>query len=423
MKKSLVLAMAMALGVTASAYAANPFSDVPAGHWAYDSISKLAAAGIIEGYGDDTFRGDRLMTRYEMAQIVAKALAKGANVDKLAAEFADELDALGVRVAALEKKSDNVKITGYFRYQYDFTKSDVARFDDNKNKRNHNSKLRSRIWFNGQVNDNWKYVGMIENNQDLTNNKEDGTVDFQRAYLDGRLGGMKVMAGRFHKKLVEGDLYGHRADGLDFTYGDKVKLNAYYMKPTAKTVNHGFKGNKFDRMYGVNATAGLGKVADLYVGYDRAYNGGTYVDGVQTDNKDLKDSILTAGLKFNLGKDLKFGGYYMHTSPDDDLIETGASKNGFMLLANYKGAKAAKPGSWGLNAKYYHVPAAYSVAEGWDTSDAVSNLYAEGYKGFWVEGRVTVAKNMIAGIQYWDLKGRESGNKNKTTWADFVVTF
>ena len=48
MKKSLVLAMAMALGVTASAYAANSFSDVPAGHWAYDSIAKLAAAGVIE---------------------------------------------------------------------------------------------------------------------------------------------------------------------------------------------------------------------------------------------------------------------------------------------------------------------------------------------------------------------------------------
>ena len=55
MKKSLVLAMAMDLGVTASAYAANPFSDVPAGHWAYDSISKLAAAGVIDGYGDTTF--------------------------------------------------------------------------------------------------------------------------------------------------------------------------------------------------------------------------------------------------------------------------------------------------------------------------------------------------------------------------------
>ena len=64
MKKSLVLAMAMALGVTASAYAANPFSDVPAGHWAYDSINKLAAAGVIDGYGDGTFGGDKLMALF-----------------------------------------------------------------------------------------------------------------------------------------------------------------------------------------------------------------------------------------------------------------------------------------------------------------------------------------------------------------------
>ena len=159
MKKSLVLAMAMALGVTASAYAANPFSDVPAGHWAYDSIAKLAAAGVIEGYGDDTFRGDRLMTRYEMAQIVAKAMAKGANTDKLAAEFADELDALGVRVAALEKKADNVKITGQFRYHYVSDK-----FDNHKT---YGTALRSRIWFTGKVNDNWNYVGMLQNWQPI----------------------------------------------------------------------------------------------------------------------------------------------------------------------------------------------------------------------------------------------------------------
>ena len=102
MKKSLVLAMAMALGVTASAYAANPFSDVPAGHWAYDSIDKLAAAGVIDGMGDGTYQGAKTMTRYEMAQIVAKAMAKGAaDLEKLQAEFAEELNYLGVRVAAL----------------------------------------------------------------------------------------------------------------------------------------------------------------------------------------------------------------------------------------------------------------------------------------------------------------------------------
>ena len=85
------------------------------------------------------------MNRYEMAQIVAKAMAKGANVDKLAAEFADELDNLGVRVANLEKKADNVKITGETRlryWSYDATDADKTQ-------------LRSRIWIQGQVNEDW----------------------------------------------------------------------------------------------------------------------------------------------------------------------------------------------------------------------------------------------------------------------------
>ena len=60
------------------------------------------------------------MTRYEMAQIVAKALAKGAigADDKLVSEFADELDNLGVRVAKLEKNADNVQVTGAARISY-----------------------------------------------------------------------------------------------------------------------------------------------------------------------------------------------------------------------------------------------------------------------------------------------------------------
>ena len=168
MKKSLVLAMAMALGVTASAYAANPFSDVPAGHWAYDSVNKLAAAGIVDGYGNGTFGGDRLMTRYEMAQIVAKAMAKGANVDRLAAEFADELDSLGVRVAALEKKADNVKITGNIRAHY----ADYKKGAKDRNG-SYGAKLRTRLFINGQINDNWSYTGRIQNIQNFRNDSGD----------------------------------------------------------------------------------------------------------------------------------------------------------------------------------------------------------------------------------------------------------
>ena len=410
MKKSLVLAMAMALGVTASAYAANPFSDVPAGHWAYDSISKLAAAGVIEGYGDDTFRGDRLMTRYEMAQIVAKAMAKGANVDKLAAEFADELDALGVRVAALEKKADNVKITGQFRYHYESMKLD--------GEKSHTNVLRSRIWFTGKVNDNWNYVGMLENQQDLTNNAGDEETKFQRAYLEGRLGGLKTVAGRFNKsRLAMGDIYGTRFDGIDFTYGKNVKLNAYYGKPTNanKIIGDGEAYAKPDHAWGVNAAADLGKNVNLFVGYDE-FKANTEYDGV-----DGKDKIFDAGLKFKLGKDANISATYLHTDLDGAM--EGASDNGFIAEINYGGAKAAKVGSWGVGVKYYHTPAGALVAPGWETSNAVKTLLTEGVKGWYAVAKYTVAKNMVADVEYWDMKGRETDMKNKVLWTGLYVSF
>ena len=220
MKKSLVLAMAMALGVTASAYAANPFSDVPAGHWAYDSISKLAAAGVIEGYGDATFGGDKLMTRYEMAQITAKAMAKGANVDKLAAEFAEELDNLGVRVAKLEKKADNVKLAGEVRYHYMSTDSEFEH------------QLRSRIFINGQINEDWSYTGMLQNIQDFKNDNGDEGTSFKRAFVEGKLGGVAVKAGRYDAFFADGNIYDAEADGLELSYGDKVKLTGFVGKGT-----------------------------------------------------------------------------------------------------------------------------------------------------------------------------------------------
>ena len=400
MKKSLVLAMAMALGVTASAYAANPFSDVPAGHWAYDSIAKLAAAGVVEGYGDDTFRGDRLMTRYEMAQIVAKAMAKGSNVDKLAAEFADELDALGVRVAALEKKSDNVKITGYFRYDY-------AR-QQNGNKADR-SRLRSRIWFTGKVNDNWNYVGMVQNDQDLKNNAEDAATNFQRAYLQGRLGGLKTFAGRFNKSLIDNAVQNSRVDGLDFTYGDKVKLNAFYLKPTDSKAAPA----KFDRMWGVEASTKLGALdakAD-------------YVYRWQPDDGSSKHGQIGAfGLKYNFNKDFNLGATYLKTGYG--YKAAGASNNGFFVAANYKGAKAAKVGSWGVGATYYHMPAGALIEAGWDTTTIYDRgLNEEGYKGFYAHAHYTVAKNMILGVQAWQFKSRLDNDKNKTLWGDLVVTF
>ncbi|AEE13781.1 S-layer domain-containing protein [Thermodesulfobium narugense DSM 14796] len=129
-----VASLLVALAVPAMA---GPFSDVPANSWAYKAVQDLAAKGLVIGYGDGTFRGDRLATRYEMAMVVARMLdmyEKGQNAQdqkiqlnandiatlmKLAEEFKSELASLNVRVAALEKKAalDTVNFTGDARFR------------------------------------------------------------------------------------------------------------------------------------------------------------------------------------------------------------------------------------------------------------------------------------------------------------------
>ena len=407
MKKSLVLAMAMALGVTASAYAANPFSDVPAGHWAYDSISKLAAAGVIEGYGDDTFRGDRLMTRYEMAQIVAKAMAKGANVDKLAAEFADELERLHVRVSNLEKNSDNVKISMQVRYSMQNTK-----FGDDKATRN---RLRTRIWFNGKVNDTWNYMGRIENNQEFhrtgknVSGGEEGT-SFNRAMLTGRLGGVKVTAGRQDVFLGDGNVYDGVIDGVYASYGDKINISGYYGKPTDLADNYGWT---LDETFGAALGFKLGKKANLSVAYDK------FKEDTDADDVD----VISANLYGKLTDKFGLGVLYMHTNTDNPAhIDDGASKNGFVVTADIAGASYAKPGSWGFSAKYYYAPAGSNLQHTMN-GGASDGLHTQGYKGYSLSGSYTIAKNMMYTMQWFDLKGREDGVKNKAWWNEFQMRF
>ena len=403
MKKSLVLAMAMALGVTASAYAANPFSDVPAGHWAYDSINKLAAAGVIEGYGDATFGGDKLMTRYEMAQIVAKAMAKGADVDKLAAEFADELDNLGVRVANLEKKADNVKITGELRYHYK---------DDGADINGYATELRSRIWVKGQINDDWTYTGMLENIQNLKDDKGNEDTKFQRAYVNGKLGGVAVQAGRYHAKWSEGNVYDNRFDGVQVAYGKDVKLVAGYGKAANKdglTVASSTGNNAKDTYYA--ELSGKVDKLSLAAGY---YN---FEDVKEV--KDVDDTVWTVAANYAFDKNFKLGAMYLNGDQD----KYDGDDDGFVVTASYKGAKAAKAGSWGLVAKYYD--------QGFSTYiDHTMNGYAdkylpatEGFKGYSVAANYTFAKNIVGQVEWYDLEAKEGTKDAQTLWSQVVFTF
>ena len=409
MKKSLVLAMAMALGVTASAYAANPFSDVPAGHWAYDSVNKLAAAGVVEGYPDGTFGGDKLMTRYEMAQIVARAMANGANVDKLAAEFADELDSLGVRVANLEKKADNVKVSGEVRYRYY-----DAELGGNYNK------LRSRIYVSGQINDGWSYTGMLHNEQDFDNNNGDETTKFQRAYVQGRVGGLNVTAGRYNMVLANGNVYDTRADGVEVSYGKNIVLTGYMGKATDGTFaslydDNGEIKNQYEETYGDyvggEMNAWLGDNAILSAGAVKFKDMGGEAYGV--DN-----TIWNAGLTFYMG-DVTLQGMYLQGDAKGDAELEKAEDNGYVVGLSYAGAKAAEVGTWGLAAHYYDQGAQTYTAH---TTDA-EYFSGEGFKGWDVAADYTFAKNIIGKIGYYDTESKKDDSNERIVLGQVTFTF
>ncbi|WP_213698283.1 S-layer homology domain-containing protein [Acetomicrobium sp.] len=176
MKKLLALVAVFALvAFAAPAFAANPFVDVPMNHWAYDAISQLAAKGIIQGYPDGTYRGNQPMTRYEMSMLVARALAtvdmdKASKEDvemlkKLVVEFKDELEALGVRVDALDERvavlEENLggwKFWGELRFDARWADEGDGAYDRGYSGYTHRGETefdlnRFRIWMSKQIDD------------------------------------------------------------------------------------------------------------------------------------------------------------------------------------------------------------------------------------------------------------------------------
>lgn len=422
MKKTLLLAMTIAMGITASAYAANPFSDVPAGHWAYDAVNKLAAEGVVEGYPDGTYGGDRLMTRYEMAQIVAKAMAKGANVDRLAAEFAGELDSLGVRVANLEKKSDNVRITGQIRYEYGDRSGDLKE-KNSKVGSIAQHRLRTRIFVNGNINEDWTYTGRFENSQILSDidgkskgSTGDDDVTLNQAYVSGRLGGVKVIAGKTDHYAGNGFIYDETAEKIELSYGKNVKLTAYYGIPT----DYGY-----DKMWGASVGGKVGNLS-LSAGYDKFQDALASIESYGIDNsaKTGTDNGI-----WNLSANYKFGDFTLaatYLDSDIDLRDNSKYKdvdtNGYVVGLNYKGADKNKPGTWGLFANYYDQGAGTFVAHTMYPGDW-SYYVDEGFKGYMVGGGVTLAKNMVYQLHYYDLEGKESGLDDQVLWSRLQIMF
>ena len=176
--------------LTATAFAAQTFSDVPAKHWAYEAVAKLAKAGLIEGYGDGTFRGDRSMNRYEFAVLTVRLLDRFDRadeeqkqlIDKLSAEFAAELNRMGARVAKLETKTNTWVVGGDARFRY--IRNDPRYPGNHKLQGADQTDWRARLAIKGTINENTEVNARLTSNYGNKFGQIDGSNPGSAVYFD-----------------------------------------------------------------------------------------------------------------------------------------------------------------------------------------------------------------------------------------------
>ncbi len=237
MKRFAALVAVLALvAFAAPAFAANPFMDVPMNHWAYDAVSQLASRGVVSGYPDGAFKGEWKATRYEMASVVARALAyvdmnKASKQDlellkKLVVEFKDELDALGVkvdeldaRVAVLEKDIGGWKIWGELRFDAKWSSEEGGAYTSEGD--TDFTMSRFRIWLQKKVDDKVTFIARLGG----------ANATFERYYVSVKLPwDMTAWIGKWaYDWEGEDGLYGDN----DAWFTDQSALGFYLSKPFA----------------------------------------------------------------------------------------------------------------------------------------------------------------------------------------------
>ena len=407
MKKTLVSALTTALVVGAASTtfaAANPFSDVPADHWAYDAVSQLAADGVIEGYGDTTFRGNQNITRYEMAQMIAKAMAKSdvsaadkALIDKLAAEFSDELNNLGVRVSNLERNADMVKWNGQARYRYW-----SQRYENEKGSKDKKNKdqLTFRLEPTAEVNNHWSVKSRIDASADPS---EDGSADLtvKRVWAQGDYKNFQVKLGKLPLASTEtaGMLFDDQFSGAQVTFGNKLKATVEAGRWDLKNANGQSALNKAakatDDTSNYQAIMLNGSTGKLYGGTAYRHFSSEAFKAINNSSSDeAKIWSVGAGYKFDHNWNLS-GAYAKNTEADTDATAHN-------IQINYKGAQKANKGTWGAYAAYRYMGQNVAFAPLYElflTDSGMNNV-----KGWETGVEYTPFANIMSSFKYFNGK-------------------
>ena len=387
-----IFAATAVLGVT-TAFAANPFSDVTPDSWAYQAVSQLANAGVINGYPDGTFKGQNNITRYEMAQMVAKAMAnqdranaeQQAMINRLADEFSNELNNLGVRVARLEDRVGNVKVTGDARLRYRDAEHAKSKFD-----------ARARVQFNAKVNDRTDaVVRLTSGNFELGNSQNGGNADAQidRAYVNHKFGErVSLKAGRFGQVVGGGLAFDGTFDGAQFNAGnDKVNFQAAYGYAVSGEAAGLTKEQNVTNTI-LNLNGKVGKHTTV----------GGFYDRVNQDSTNGYKNIYGFNADANFDK-VWVGGEWLKDSHVDE-------SQAWTAGLGYGNYNIAKKGTWDVKGQYFNAKANAPIV---DTT--YNHIYTTDAKGWMASVNYALQNNVGLSANY----GFDWKDQNGTDLSDF----
>lgn len=415
MNKKIVTGLTTAVMVgmmSATSFAAtNPFSDVPHDHWAYDAVSDLAKEGIVNGYGDKTFQGDKEITRYEMAQMVAKAMAHSDRADakqkvmihRLAVEFSSELSNLGTRVSNLEKFADKVAWNGEVRYTLNDNRSESALSKANEKV---NNAFEVRLEPTAEVNDNLivsaRVSGYVDANKDTETN-----LELNRVFAETNVGGVDVQLGKVGtsdvSNLVLDNDY-HSFTGVSAT-AESNDVQVYAGAGRFKADNGSFVSD-----HKLTDTADY-QFAGAQYDNGKLSVGGAYhhlksddLKGVGTKDGDV--DVWTTNLGYQFDKNFGFKASYAENANVDE------GHQAYDFTMNYRGANASAPNSWGLYAGYRNLGENVTLAP-------TFNGMVAGERGYVFGGDYTLTKDVVLSGSYFTGKSVKLSGQDENASALF----
>jgi hypothetical protein len=441
MKKLLItlLVFLFMLSITTGALAAfsgNSFNDVPASHWAYDALNKLVKAGIVNGDGNGTFNGNRVMSRYEIAVVVANAMTKADKADaenkallnKLASEFASELNGLNVQAEKLEKTAPTFKFYGDFRLRY---QTNWLLSDSNISPNNRAFRLqeRVRLGFISDVADNItlesRIIGEIrqsDNNNYLTGSYND-QLEFDKALLTVK----NIMP---LSDLAIGRQFIQQGPGLLVSIGylDAVKLT--FGKTVKSYIAWGDARYAPGPTYDSTITSSVNSTAKGFamIGTQYAINSkiNLYGAGFKSTTNGYNKKLFDAAFDVKLNSDLKLGAEWARNSCN--AVANLPDKTAFWIGLNYKDANPRKVGSRGFFANYRKIGAnstdpmlSYVLIDfvPWTSSTTFTSFKGMSY-GF----KTTVAPNSIFQLSMDQLKSFDGSIKYANAYyAQLNISF